>query len=99
LCKPCFNRQIGLCPGVCSGDITKEEYAEQIQNIVLFFEGKKKELLKGLEKKMKELAKMKDFEGAVKTFNHKLNQVLQARGSTCVAQRSTDKKSKGEQNS
>jgi excinuclease ABC subunit C len=66
LCKPCFNRQIGLCPGVCSGDITKEEYAEQIQNIVLFFEGKKKELLKGLEKKMKELAKMKDFEGAGK---------------------------------
>lgn len=64
--KPCFNRQIGLCPGVCSGEITKEGYAEQIQNIVLFFEGKKKELLKGLEKKMKVFAKAKDFESAGK---------------------------------
>lgn len=62
--KPCFNRQIGLCPGVCSGEITKEAYAKQIENIVLFFEGRKKELLKNLEKQMKALAKEKNFEGA-----------------------------------
>src|SRR3989344_2275170 len=27
-CRPCFNRQIGLCPGVCSGEMSQEEYAK-----------------------------------------------------------------------
>src|SRR3989338_3218417 len=40
--RPCFNRQIGLCPGVCTGEISKEEYAKTIRNIRLFFSGKKK---------------------------------------------------------
>jgi excinuclease UvrABC nuclease subunit len=62
--KPCFNRQIGLCPGVCTGEISKEEYAKQIQNIVLFFEGHKKRLIKNLEKQMGDSAKKKEFERA-----------------------------------
>lgn len=62
--KPCFNRQIGLCPGVCSGEISQEDYAKQIKNIILFFEGNKKKLIKNLEKEMKDLAKKKEFEKA-----------------------------------
>ena len=62
--KPCFNRQIGLCPGVCTGEITKEDYARQIKNIILFFQGNKKRLLKTLEKQMKSFAKVKEFERA-----------------------------------
>lgn len=62
--KACFNRQIGLCPGVCSGEISKEDYAKQIKNIILFFEGNKKRLIKNLEKEMKVLAEKKDFEKA-----------------------------------
>ncbi|HRH27108.1 MAG TPA: GIY-YIG nuclease family protein [Parcubacteria group bacterium] len=62
--KPCFNRQIGLCPGVCTGEITKESYAKQIENIKLFFEGNKKQILKNLEKQMKGFAKEKKFEEA-----------------------------------
>lgn len=65
-CRPCFNRQIGLCPGVCSGEISKEEYAERIHNIVLFFEGRKKELLKSLEKQMKAFSNSQEFENANK---------------------------------
>jgi excinuclease UvrABC nuclease subunit len=63
-CRPCFNRQIGLCPGVCTGEVTKQEYAEQITNLKLFFEGKKKALLKNLEKQMSEYAKKQEFEKA-----------------------------------
>ena len=63
-CRACFNRQIGLCPGVCTGEITKEQYAEQIKNIILFFEGNKKQLLKNLEKQMKSFAKTREFEKA-----------------------------------
>lgn len=72
----CFNRQIGLCPGVCTGEISKQEYAKTIKNIILFFEGSKKKLLKNLEKQMKDFAKTRQFEKAQKikktifTLNH-----------------------------
>jgi len=62
--KPCFNAQIGLCPGVCAGSVTKQEYAKSIHNITLFFKGRKKDLVKKLEKEMKELAKKEKFEKA-----------------------------------
>lgn len=62
--KPCFNRQIGLCPGVCTGEIGVKEYGERIKEIRLFFEGKKSILLKKLEKTMHANAKVLAFERA-----------------------------------
>lgn len=62
--KPCFNRQIGLCPGVCSGEISKEDYASQIKNLKLFLSGKKKELVRNLKREMKVAAKELKFERA-----------------------------------
>jgi excinuclease ABC subunit C len=62
--KACFNRQVGLCPGVCSGDISKEEYRKIIHRIVLLFSGKKKTLIKSLERDMKDAAKKENFEEA-----------------------------------
>ncbi len=69
ICKPCFNAQINLCPGVCSGEMTRAEYARQIRNIKLFFEGKKTSILRALKKEMKEMAGEKEFEKAGKTRN------------------------------
>ncbi len=62
--KPCFNRQINLCPGVCTGEISKKEYAETIRNIKEFFEGKKKLILKRLTRDMHLHAKNLEFEKA-----------------------------------
>jgi excinuclease ABC subunit C len=62
--KPCFNAQIGLCPGPCAGRISKQEYAKTIRNIRLFFEGKKTTLVKTLEREMNALAKAQEFEAA-----------------------------------
>ena len=62
--KLCFNAQIGLCPGACSGAVSKQEYARTIRNIKLFFEGKKKMLVRKLKGEMKEHAKMLEFEKA-----------------------------------
>jgi len=75
--KPCFNRQIGLCPGVCSGEISKADYADTIRNIKLFFEGKKKSLVRKLERQMKEFAKNREFEkaGKVKKILFALNHI------------------------
>ncbi|KKU79864.1 MAG: hypothetical protein UY04_C0001G0014 [Parcubacteria group bacterium GW2011_GWA2_47_7] len=62
--KPCFNRQIGLCPGICSDEMNAREYMERIQEIRLFFEGKKNTLVKRLGKLMHEYATQQKFEEA-----------------------------------
>jgi len=62
--KPCFNYQIGLCPGACIGKISPKEYQKNIRNIILLLEGKRKNLLKKLEKenpdKIKNLEHIQD---------------------------------------
>ncbi len=75
--KPCFNAQIGLCPGVCAGTISKTEYAKNIHRIKLFFEGKKKTLVSGLERDMKLSAKNLKFEeaGRIKKMIFALNHI------------------------
>lgn len=55
-----FNRQIGLYPD----KQTKEEYLRTIRHLKLFFEGKKKQLIKELEREMMTLAKKERFEEA-----------------------------------
>lgn len=64
--RPCFNYQIGLCPGVCVGKVNKREYRKQVKRIEMFFLGKKDELLKDIEKEMKQCAKEERFEEAEK---------------------------------
>jgi excinuclease ABC subunit C len=62
--RPCFNRQIGLCPGVCTGEITKAEYAKQIRRLKLFFEGKTSLLERSVKVDMKKYADAMQFEKA-----------------------------------
>lgn len=63
-CRPCFNRQIGLCPGVCTGEISSAAYKKTIARLKLFLEGKKTLLMGRLEKDMLALAKAQRFEEA-----------------------------------
>ena len=65
-CKSCFNHHIGLCPGVCTGKVTKIKYRRLVHHIVLLFQGKKKELIKTLEREMKHAAKEENFEEAAR---------------------------------
>jgi excinuclease ABC subunit C len=67
--KPCFYAQIKLCPGVCVGAISEEEYKRHIDAIQNFFDGKKTEIKKTLEKDMKEYAKKELFEKAAAARN------------------------------
>lgn len=62
--KKCFNAQIGLCPGVCAGLMSKTEYRKVVRKIKMFFEAKKTELIRTLDKEMKSLAKSQKFEEA-----------------------------------
>lgn len=67
--KMCFNAQIKLCPGVCVGAITETEYKKNISNIRKFFEGKKTDIKKSLEKEMNNYAKKNLFEKAGQVRN------------------------------
>ncbi|HNZ86600.1 MAG TPA: GIY-YIG nuclease family protein [bacterium] len=55
--KPCFDYQIGLCPGTCMGKITKKDYRKNITNIILFLSGEKKKLINKLSKENPESVK------------------------------------------
>lgn len=67
--KPCFNAQLKLCPGVCTGIITEAEYKRHIDNIRKLFSGKKTEIKKSLEKDMQKYAKKSLFEKAAQVRN------------------------------
>ncbi len=75
--RPCFNRQIGLCPGVCTGEVSKSEYAKTVRNLKLFFNGKKSAVVKNLEQEMKLAIKKQEFElaGKIKKQIFALNHI------------------------
>jgi excinuclease ABC subunit C len=64
--RPCFNAQIGKCAGVCGGLIEKREYKKIIRRLVLFFEGKKKQLIRELRREMARASLKLRFEQAGK---------------------------------
>jgi len=64
--RACFDHQLGKCPGVCVGAITKAEYRKTIRNLILFFEGKKMTIVRQLRRDMEKSAATLDFERAGK---------------------------------
>jgi len=62
--RPCFDYEVGLCPGTCVGAVTRGEYAKNIERLKLFMEGKKKKVLKSFEDDMKAASKKLEFEKA-----------------------------------
>lgn len=56
-----FNQQIGLYP---DPETQKQEYKRTIRHLRLFFEGKKKQLIRQLEREMKSYAGKREFEKA-----------------------------------
>ncbi|NBD74209.1 GIY-YIG nuclease family protein [Patescibacteria group bacterium] len=61
--KVLFNQQIGLYPRA-DDEAAKAEYAETIRHLKLFFSGKKRQLLRELERAMHEAARREAFEEA-----------------------------------
>ena len=62
--RPCLQYQIKRCPGPCVGLIDSSSYAENINLVKLFLEGKSDELLTVFTTKIQHLSKQLDFEEA-----------------------------------
>jgi excinuclease ABC subunit C len=56
--------EIGLAPKIASGEVSRKDYQNTINNLRLFFEGKKGKLLKKLVQDMKRCAREEKFEEA-----------------------------------
>jgi excinuclease ABC subunit C len=64
--KACLDFHLGMCPGVCIGQITKQDYQKTIKQIKMFLRGQKKEIIKEIKRSMNEAAKNFEFEQAAK---------------------------------
>ncbi len=62
--RPCLDFYINQCTAPCTGNVSKEDYRRQVDDAIMFMEGRTEELTKELEKRMMELAKMENFERA-----------------------------------
>tara|TARA_B100000953_G_scaffold57766_1_gene45597 strand:- start:672 stop:2441 length:1770 start_codon:yes stop_codon:yes gene_type:complete len=64
--RPCLQYQIKRCSAPCVNYITKEDYQSDIDNAVLFIEGKKEKIIKTLTEPMQIAADELDYEKAAK---------------------------------
>ncbi|KRQ87107.1 UvrABC system protein C [Caloramator mitchellensis] len=62
--RPCLNYHIGICLGPCKGDVTKEDYMKQIEDVIKLLSGKHDDVLKDLEEKMFKASENLEFERA-----------------------------------
>jgi excinuclease ABC subunit C len=64
--RPCFDHEVGLCPGTCVGAADKREYRKNVRRLVGIFEGKKNSVVRELEREMEKASKALEFETAAK---------------------------------
>ena len=64
--RPCLNYHIDKCHGPCIGEISKKEYNELIDKVLMFLSGRQTELIDKIEEKMYEASDNNDFETAAK---------------------------------
>ena len=62
--RACLNFHIKRCLAPCIGNISKEEYRKQIDEIIDLLEGKTDKILKDLKQQMKDASKKLNFEEA-----------------------------------
>ncbi len=62
--RPCLQYQIKRCTAPCVGLVSKQEYAADVHNAVLFLEGKASQVIEELANKMEHSASNLEFEQA-----------------------------------
>ena len=62
--RPCLDFHIHRCVGPCIGAVDKQEYAEVIDQVVLFLEGKTNKVVGSIKKRMLDAADSLEFERA-----------------------------------
>lgn len=82
--RPCLKYDIGRCPAPCMGKISKEDYAELVDEYTLLLTGRHDELETHLIKRMEDTSQVKEYEKAAR-FRDRLRAVQRGK----QAQRAT----------
>src|SRR4030043_837848 len=64
--RPCINYEMDRCAGPCCGKIDRDQYREMVHQVRMFLEGKNKDLVESLKKKMEEESGQLHFEKAAR---------------------------------
>ena len=62
--RPCIEYQMNRCTAPCVGNISKEDYAFEVQNAINFLSGDTKNIILDLQEKMDSYSQKKDYERA-----------------------------------
>jgi excinuclease ABC subunit C len=62
--RPCLDHDIGLCTAPCTGEISAESYAEDVESVRRFFEGETGILAEPMRREMEAAAEAREFERA-----------------------------------
>jgi len=64
--RPCLQYQIERCSGPCVGLVSEADYARDVEDTVLFLEGRTSEVVQGLARRMDEASVRLEFEQAAR---------------------------------
>jgi len=64
--RACFDYSIRRCAGACSGEISRDDYREIIERVILFLEGKQEVVARNLRRKMEQASEALEFEKAAR---------------------------------
>lgn len=62
--RPCLNYHIKKCDGICTGFVSKEEYAKKVDAVRRFLEGNSKEIITYIKEQMKIASESMEYEVA-----------------------------------
>ena len=64
--RPCINYQIGICPGVCTGNVSEDDYAARVNSASEVLRGNTARIRRALEDDMYRFAEEEQFEAAAR---------------------------------
>ncbi len=70
--RACLNYHIKKCLAPCMGYISKEDYRKLIDQVIMFLEGKTKEIVSRLDEEIKELSDNQEYEKAAALRDKKI---------------------------
>ena len=90
--RPCLDYEMGICSAPCTGEISPEEYAEDVAAARRFFEGETGALADPLRRRMEAAAEANEFERAA-NLRDRLEAVkaFHGEGGEAVSDRSDDR--------
>lgn len=64
--RPCINFQMGICPGICTGRVSAEDYARRVESAAEVLRGNTAKVKRSLEEDMLNYAENEQFEAAAR---------------------------------